>query len=590
MEDQSSFSNTLQVVIISASLHLKADFSTKTFDGEVSYKLMSLTDNLLEVQLDSRDIIINSVLGDVSSYNLSELNPNLGSRLTIFTSRPFNKHEEIFVTINYRTSDKCTAVQFLAPSQTAGKQMPYCYTQCEPIHARTLIPTQDSPGVKFLIDYTINVPNPLVAVAAANPTGKISLENNTTDYKFTQPNPIPSYLIAFAIGNIHSVPIGPRSLLYSEPEMLEAGAYEFGDTESLLSISEEVIGKYTWGKLDLLLLPPSFAYGGMENPTLLFITPSLLAGDRSLTSTIVHEITHSWTGNGVTNSNWENFWLNEGFTVYFERKICAKKFGQGFADIESIIGLKSMADAINVFGESHEYTKLNPHLNGADPDDAYSIIPYEKGCCLLTYLETLVGEELFLNFLRNYINDHLGKSINHEVFVNLFNASFGDLQFDWDTWIHNPGMPVWIKHYDSELLRNVKELFDQWQNPSFVAAQDDVQGWIAQQKENLIDLMLENPSEKYLLIGDVYGISSSHNAEIRKKWLMMVIRLKAEQFYADIPVFLSSTGRMKFIRPVFRVLHSSGLTDLAKSIYTQNKDFYHPTLVSLLEKEFSFSN
>ena len=588
MEDCSSFSNTKEIVITHAVIELTSDFLSRTFDGRVTYTLKARENGVTKVVLDIKHIEILSV-PNVAKTSYGDWSEALGGSLVLNLLEPLQKGEKTTVTINFKTTEKCTAVQFLERTQTAGKNYPFCYTQCEPIHCRTMIPVQDSPGVKFTIEYRISVKPPLVAVCAGEYKKERSRVPGYVTYYYVQKVPVPSYLVAFAIGNIESQKIGPRSTLYTEPILLESAAYEFGETESFLRTAEELVTPYFWGKLDILLLPPSFPFGGMENPSLVFLTPTILAGDRSLTSVIAHEIAHSWTGNGVTNATWEHFWLNEGFTVYIERKIIKKLYGVGLADLNALNGIKSLEKAIQVFGEDHNFTKLNPSLEDIDPDDAFSCIPYEKGSIFLRHLESLVGEEVFLDFLKEYFEKYKGRSIVSKDFQSFFASKFQNVEVDWKEWLQGTGMPPVIPDFDVSLLESVNSLYNKWRDPEYVPDPSDIEGWHSEQIVAFLEHVLLAPEPYFLQMGETYSFVYTHNSEIKMKWLLLVIDLRAEEYYEQIKEFLTSMGRMKYVRPLFREMFKKGLSYLANEILTMCQSFYHPTLQVLIQKEFQLT-
>ena len=330
------------------------------------------------------------------------------------------------------------------------------FTQCQAIHARSILPCQDTPGVKITYSATVTAPDGLRALMSAlhdesNPLGK--------PFKFYQPVKIPSYLIALAIGNIVGERVGPRSTVWSEPQVIKAAAWEFADTELFIKTGEDLLTPYEWGVYDLLLLPASFPYGGMENPCLTFVTPSLLAKDRSLVDVVAHEIAHSWMGNLVTTQNWEHFWLNEGFTVFIERKIIGRLHGSATLNLNAIIGLGALQESVDGFVKSShpEYTCLCPNLHNQDPDDAFSSVPYEKGFNLLFYLEQLLGgPQLFEPYLKSHVKKFAHSAITTADFKShlyeFFESSRDVLEsVDWEGWFHKPGMPLVTNHFDDSL-------------------------------------------------------------------------------------------------------------------------------------------
>ena len=559
-------------------LELTPIFASKQIYGRAVYSYTSTAEPYYRTVLDTHHL---EILESSHPYCHGADNPVFGRPLYLNLMAPTGTF-----TITFRTLPESTAVQFLEASQTAGKAHGFCYTQCQAIHCRSLFPIQDTPRVKFTLNYHISVPYGLVAVAAG------VLENTTESipgykvYHFAQKIPVPSYLVAFAVGNLRGQAINSVSTVYAEPEVLEDAANEFAEIGTMLAAAEEIMTPYFWGKLDLLVLPPSFPYGGMENPNLIFVTPTILAGDRSLTNLIAHEIAHSWTGNAVTNSTWEHFWLNEGFTVYFERKITKKVFGTEISELEQANGIETLSNTVDLFGKDHNFTRLHVELNGIDPDDAFSPIPYIKGSFFLSYLESLVGEEEFLQFLRGYVTEFQGKTTDSYGFKDLFQSKF-NVEVDWETWLKGTGMPPWLPTINNSLIVEVNDLFTKLS--TCAGSLDDIKGWKSEQVVALMQLIVKSNAENSIEICENYGIHLSKNADIRQLWLSLVVKNKNEKYYPDVAAFLQGQGRMKYVRPLFRALHENGLEAIAREVFEKCKNFYHITLVSLLRKEFNYA-
>ena len=383
-DDPSSQSNYPAVKVTHVDFDVDVDFDTKSIAGTVALRAVVGDAPSDELVLDTRDLTIEScrVDGADASFDLqAEPHAVMGAALTVKLGEARAPGTTLDVVVSYRTSPSSSAVQWLRPEQTAGGKHPYLFTQCQAIHARALYPCQDTPAAKLTYGAKVTVPAPLRALMSAIPVGEgvPSGAAGKTTFAFEQTVPIPPYLLALAVGNVEARDIGPRSKVWSEPEMVDAGAHEFAETEDFLVAAESVAGPYVWGRYDLLLLPPRFPYGGMENPCLTFVTPTLLAGDRSQAHVVAHEIAHSWSGNLVTNATWEHFWLNEGFTVYLERKIMNKLYGKSVFDFNAIGGLMELKETVARLGADHPHTVLMPKLEGGvDPDDVFSKVPYEK--------------------------------------------------------------------------------------------------------------------------------------------------------------------------------------------------------------------
>eukprot|EP00126_Sphaerothecum_destruens_P007324 Sdes_comp19801_c0_seq1m11911 len=407
--DVYSSANFDEIITKHLAINLQVDFEKRILTGHVTLSFLILKEDLDHVFLDVKYLNIKSVWETENKKRLEfSIKANsFGDFLRI----EFPKQtcgNTILISVEYETTEKCTALQFLEPQQTSEKSHPFLFTQCQAIHCRTMLPCQDTPAVKATYSAEITVPSPLTAVMSAVSTGCVELEKEAAltserlvvkepkrKFSFAQKVPVPSYLIALAVGHIESKVLGPRCKVWAESIDLEKAAWEFSETEEFLDIAIDLCGPYEWETYDLLLLPPSFPYGGMENPNISFVTPTLIAGDRSLVAVVAHEITHSWTGNLVTNASWEHFWLNEGFTRYVERLILGKKYGESYRQFHSSLGWTVLQETVQRLGEKSPLTCLVlDSREKIDPDDAFSMIPYEKGFAFLYYLEQLSGSPL----------------------------------------------------------------------------------------------------------------------------------------------------------------------------------------------------
>ena len=391
-----------------------------------------------------------------------------GSKLEV--SLPASSSSPQFsLTIRHTSNPESPALLWMDKEQTSGKSHPFVFSQGQAILNRALFPCQDSPAVKTPYTATVRAPSELLVLMSALTIGEPSeVSPGIMEYKFEQKVPIPSYLVAFAAGKLESREIGPRSYVFAEEEYIDKAAFDFSETEDKLKVAEDICGPYLWGRYDILVLPPSFAYGGMENPCLTFVTPTLLTGDKSNSDVIAHEITHSWTGNLITNSNFEHFWLNEGFTVFIERKIKGRLKGEKERHFTTQLRWNELLECVNQeFHPEHEYTKLVPNLTGIDPDDAFCRVPYEKGSTFLWYLEELVGgAEKFEPFLKAYFKKFVYKSLDTDEFKTYFLAYFTDTDavssIDWNTWLYKPGMPPYQPNFDKTLAEEAWTLADKW--------------------------------------------------------------------------------------------------------------------------------
>ncbi|GMR47947.1 hypothetical protein PMAYCL1PPCAC_18142, partial [Pristionchus mayeri] len=418
MADPSSFANHLDVLIRSTKLDWKISMKDKIISGQVEHEVEAMTESN-EVVLDARDLSVDRVLwkGEETSFKYEKMNDALGDRLSI-SIPSFHKGQRGSLAISYRTSPSARALQFLSPEQTTDQKGPFLFSQCQAIHARSIVPCQDTPAVKSTYEAKVSVPAGLTCLMSAISTGKDTDGQEDWVFTFDQSIPVPSYLIAIVVGILEQREIGPRSAVWAEPSVVESAAKEFMETEQFIKAAEEICGEYVWKRYDLVVLPNTFPYGGMENPCCNFVTPTIITGDRSLVSVVAHEIAHSWTGNLVTTANWDHFWLNEGFTVYLERKINEKVYGKARRFFDAREGFNSLNETLKMILPEHSKLRLN--LGGIDPDDAFSSIPYEKGSSLLLWLEQeVLSEGETRQFLRDHVALFSHKAIDTEALAEI---------------------------------------------------------------------------------------------------------------------------------------------------------------------------
>ncbi|KAJ0057050.1 hypothetical protein NL108_000897, partial [Boleophthalmus pectinirostris] len=519
--------------------------------------------------LDTRDLKIISVSanGQEASFTLGSKHSFKGTPLEIRLPFDISRGQHVIVEVAYETSPSATALQWLTPEQTAGKMYPYLFSQCQAHHCRSMVPCQDSPSVKHTYYAQVSVPKDLVALMSAVHDGHEMdpQDSERIVYRFRQPVPMPSYLIAIVVGALESREIGPRSRVWSEKEYVDKAASEFSETEKMLQIAEQLAGPYVWGQYDVLVLPPSFPYGGMENPCLTFATPTCLNLYSCLHQVIAHEISHSWTGNLVTNKTWEHFWLNEGHTVYLERMIARCMESEQSRQFKAMGGWKELQDSVNTFGANSPLTNLVPSLQDVDPDDAFSLIPYEKGFALLYHLEELMGgPEVFMEFVKSYIQMFAYSSVTTDQWKNYLFTYFKDKvdilnKVDWNAWIYTPGMPPVKPQYDTTLADACIALSQKW----IKAKEQDLEGFkesdvktlSSSQLIELLTLLLQEdplPLTHVKKMQDLYNLNSYTNSEIRFRWLRLCVRSKWEEM---VPVALrmaTEQGRLKYTRPLFR--------------------------------------
>ncbi len=575
--DPHSWARPDQVAIQHLALDLSVDFPHQRLSGTATLTLDNHGADRL--YLDTRDLEIRSVsLGDAHTparYSLGESRPYLGSPLMVEITP-----ETRTVTIDYQTSPQAAALQWLDADQTLGKRHPFLFTQSESILARTWVPCQDTPTVRMTYQATIHVPEGMMAVMSAKNVQSIEPDGV---YHLEMPQPIPSYLLALAVGDLEFRPLGPRSGVYAEPQMIERAAWELADTPKFINAAEELYGPYRWGRYDILVLPPSFPFGGMENPRLTFATPTIIAGDRSLVSLIAHELAHSWSGNLVTNATWNDFWLNEGFTDYFTQRIIEKVYGRDYAEMLALLEYRDLQDEVERLGATSPDTRLHLDLAGRDPDEGMSDIPYAKGYFLLRKLEETFGRERWDQFLRGYFDRFAFHSMTTEKFLDYLHQQLLDpnpelaAKVDVNQWIYQPGIPSNIPKVESAAFDRVDEQVAAFRNGADASTLRTT-GWSTHEwihfLRNLPDSM---SAEQMRDLDATFNFSTTGNSEILFAWLMHVVPSRYEPAYPALERFLVGQGRLKFIMPLYGALVKTdeGLT-MAQSIYRKARSGYHP--------------
>lgn len=583
MGDVHSYSRPDEIAVEHLDLDLTVDFAAHRLEGRASWRLDRRSD-AAQVVLDTKDLEILSVTlddGIETQWTLGDDTPWLGSRLAIDVTP-----ETRVVQVEYKSSPGATAVQWLSPGQTAGGELPFLFTQSQAILARTWVPCQDSPGVRFTYNATVTVPSNLIAVmSASNATER----NADGVYHFEMPQAIPSYLLALAVGDLEFRSMSDRTGVWAEASVVEKAAWEFADTEDMMVAVENLYGPYRWGRYDILVLPPSFPFGGMENPRLTFATPTILAGDRSLVSLIAHELAHSWSGNLVTNATWDDFWLNEGFTVYLERRIMEEISGRDYSEMLALLGLQDLKASVADLPAADTHLKLD--LNDRDPDEGMTDIAYEKGYFFLRLLEETVGRERFDEFLRQHFDGHAFQSMTTEQFVaELESNLLGDdaeltAKVDAQTWIYGPGLPANLPVVESQSFAQVDGEIAAWSGGRAAAALDTGEWTTHQWLHFLRGLPEELSGEQMADLDAAFGLSSSGNSEVLHAWLHHVIRNQYEPGYDALRRFLTGMGRRKFLKPLYeRLAETPEGMAMAREIYASARAGYHSVSTSTIDE------
>ena len=601
-KDASTSANLDAFVAKHLVLDLTADFTAKTLAGTAELTFDRRDPKATEVVLDTRDLKLEKVEAASGSgtwmattHRLDAATPAFGSALHIAMPAGADR-----VRVTYSTSPSARGLQWLAPSQTAGKKQPFLFSQAQAIQARSFIPLQDTPGVRMTYEATIRTSKELVAVMAAEmeDVGRVLLDapTNTRAFKFKMPQAIPSYLIAIAIGDLAFRKMSDRTGVWAEPSVVDAAAREFEDTEKMITTTESLYGPYRWGRYDLLVLPPSFPFGGMENPRLTFATPTVIAGDKSLVSLVAHELAHSWSGNLVTNATWRDFWLNEGITTYVERRIVEALYGTHTADMQAAIGVSDLAESRKTLDVAGDRTLL-PDLKGRDPDDAFSNVPYEQGRLFLVFLESKFGRDAFDKFLRKWFDEHAFQSATTEQFLaflktNLLDTKPGavtDAQIQ--EWLHTEGIPAFAVLPMSDAFARVEQSRDEWlKGGSMDALAKTASAWSTQEWIHFVDSLPRKMEPSRLTALDQrFKLTESMNSEIAHVWFRLAIANRYTTAYPAMERYMIRIGRRKLIVPLYRDLaaYPEGLT-LANKIFAEAREGYHPlaqtTIADILKK------
>ncbi|XP_059806420.1 aminopeptidase B [Hypanus sabinus] len=593
-------------------LELRVDFGRRRLEGRAVLELSCLRPEGGQLRLDSHaSLSVRSVrakcggAGSPSVPLQHETQPftSYGSVLVLTLPGPCRPGDPLEVTIDYTATDG-PGVVWLNPEQTAGKVKPYLFTQGQAVLNRSFFPCFDTPAVKSTYSASIKVPEGFTAVMSANNWEHDKKENV---FHFKMEHPIPAYLVALAVGDIVSAEVGPRSRIWTEPCLLEAAKEEFnGVIEEFLTVGEKLFGPYVWGRYDLLFMPPSFPFGGMENPCITFVTPCLLAGDRSLADVIIHEISHSWFGNLVTNANWGDFWLNEGFTMYAQRRISTEIYGPEYTCLEAATGRALLRQHMDNTGEDHPLNKLKVKIDqGIDPDETYNETPYEKGFCFVSYLAHLVGDQsTFDAFLRAYVNKFKFQSIVAEDALCFYLEYFPELKkqdiekktgFEFDCWLNTPGWPPYLPDLScgDVLMKPAESLASLWLatelNMDAIKAVD-ICSWKTYQIVHFLDKLLEKsplPPGNIAKMGEVYpNISSSKNAELRFRWVQLIVKNNHTDAFDELRKFLGSQGKQKYTVPVYRAMWSESerTRKLAQEIFAATGNQLHKNVQNYVKK------
>lgn len=582
--DPHSAARPNQVAIDHLHLDLEVDFEMRQLRGTAAYDLERNGGDTLILDIDGLHISkvterIDGEAVDVSDFQVEDRNA-YGGALRIVLSANSDA-----VTVHYHTHPDAKALLWLDPEQTYGKGAPFLFTQGQAILTRSWIPIQDSPAIRMTYSADIEVPGGMLALMSAENPTKLRQDGV---YHFQMNQPIPPYLMALAVGDIAFETLGERSGVYAEPGMLEAAAYEFAEVEDMIATAESLYGPYAWERYDILVLPPSFPFGGMENPRLTFVTPTIIAGDRSLTSLIAHELAHSWSGNLVTNASWNDFWLNEGFTVYFEHRIMEALYGRAYAEMLSTLDYQSLRKTIEELGQESPDTHLKLDLDGRNPDDGMTDIAYDKGYLMLRWLEETVGREAFDAFLREYFEAHAFQTMTTADFVDYLDAHLlADLaeRPDVEAWIYGPGLPENHPVPASDVFDQIDKRTAQWAAGEAGPGDLGAETWSTHEWLHFLRAIPPDADGQQLAaLDEAFGLTSTGNSEIAAAWFLVAIDHNYREAFDAMESFLVRVGRRKFLKPIYeRLTQTEAHFAWAREVYAKARPNYHAVSVATLD-------
>jgi len=604
--DPYSYSNPNEVLVTHADIDWEVSFQEQKIKGAV---ILALTrtelSNTQKLILDTDALDIASVMAsDGKNYQdavfvVSAADPIKGRSLTI-TLNP----DQTQVRIRYTTQPQGPALQWLTPQQTTDKQQPMLYTLACPSHARSLLPIQDTPQVKVTYSASVAVPNNLMAVMGAhhNPQG-LALNGH---YEFEMPQAISPYLISLAVGDFKFKAMQDpscRTGIYAEASQLKAAEQEFNDLTKMMTAAESLFGPYLWRRYDLLMMPSSFPAGGMENPLLAFLSPTLITGDKSSVSTLAHELAHAWFGNLISNQTWNHLWLNEGLTTYAQNRIVEKVYGKKRADLELALSYLAFKEAEKTLKTSQKILDQTPY--SPNPDEAFVATAYLKGLLFFKQLETLYGRTALDAFLKKYIQEFKFKTLNTADFESyldkhlLMNSGLKKAQMQTKAWLHNAELPNNFKAPSSEVLKVIDAKIKLWlwkspnnQSPmSMIASPMTTQNlhaetWQSSEWLYFLSQLMEKelPLDKLKSLDSIYHLTDSKDAAVMSRWLLLSLKNKYNDPLKKLEAYLLTTGKVSLIKPIYQELVKTPAGfQLAVAIYKKAQGFYHPFAVKLIE-------
>ena len=581
--DFHSYSRPSEAVVTHLNWTAAVDFETRVITATATYDIQTAAD-AERILFDCVDLTITEVAvdGHPVEWELGPQQPFIGQPLSIPVTSASQR-----VSIAYQSAPTAAALLWVEGEQ------PFLFTQSQAILARTWIPCQDSPGIRFTYEAHVDVPvGTMAMMSATNPTA----QSPDGHYDFIMDQPIPSYLLALAVGNVEFRSVGEHTGVYAVPELIDAAAYEFAEMEALLVAAENLYGKYAWERYDLLVLPAAFPFGGMENPRLTFATPTIIAGDRSLVSLVAHELAHSWSGNLVTNATWDDFWLNEGFTVYFEQRIMEAVYGREISEMLATLSYQGLVDEVDhIMDTNPDDTHLKLHLQNRDPDDGMTAIAYDKGYFFLRRMEETVGRPTFDAFLKAYFETHAFSVMDTDRFIEYVRANLLTTPellaaVNLEAWIFGAGLPENCPSVSSARIENVDAALSAWESGTLATADLPWNDWVYQERYRFLSNLSDGTtSDRMAELDAAWDISQTGNNEVLFAWLEQSIRSQYGPAYPRLESFLVQIGRRKFLTPLYRAMLESNQKDLAVRIYNQARPNYHSVAKGTMDELLSWA-
>jgi leukotriene-A4 hydrolase len=580
-KDPASYADLTQGKIKHILFRVTVDFSTHTLEIEATYQMQEPVQGSLFLDSYKIDLKETRANGRELEWEFDEQDDILGERLHLKGLDGASNF-----TLTFRTSPEARALQWLNANQTAGGELPFLFSQCQAIHARSVFPCQDTPSVRFTYSAEVSVPQGLVAAMAAEQIGvEEGSGHGSTVFRFRMPQPIPSYLFALAVGNLDFRELGPRTGVYAEPKTIEAAAWEFAENETKIVEAEKLLGPYLWGRYDLLVLPPSFPYGGMENPRLTFLTPTAILGTRGHLSLITHELAHAWTGNLVTNATWQDFWLNEGWTTYAETRITEVLEGKDSVDLHLAFNEKQLIAIMERVGMDSPLTRLKLPAE-RDADSFTTTIPYYKGCFFLQECEYAVGRERFDAFIQKYMASFQFQSLTTEAFLDFLRAELPGVfeKVDVHKWIYETGLPDERHRPKSRLYDEVEKALHDYEK-GIKPTQEQIQSWHRYQILSFLQGLPRQISvEDCRYFDDILGLEKRNDVAFFSYFYVIAIASGYQEILPRVEEFLGKIGRMLYVLPIVRVMSETNWSrPHIRPLFERVRDRHHQITVNAIE-------